>query len=239
MRPARKRLLVRGLASLTVAGGLFVGVVGFAHTRAGRPLLAKLGFLAPASCPLNVANADPAALEPRRAAALVARRGERVAEARPAFGFTLGASHADVDAWRGRVGASCREELHGALLQCEHVPPGALPEGAGAPLGNAPIDQLTLRFTPDGALVGVGIQQHAASPRAAAESVGALERDLADAVGEPTETRGARTEDHLGRPLATYESARRFADYVADVSAVNLAGRGILVRAQTQTIPKT
>lgn len=238
MRPARKRLLVRGLTSLTVAGGLFVGLMGFAHTRAGRPLLAKLGFLAPAGCPIAVANADPVALEPRRTAALVARRGEAEAQARPALGFALGSTRAEVDAWRSSAGVTCREELRGALLQCEGVSPASLPGGAGASLGTTPLDQLTLRFTPQGSLAGVALQQHAPSARAAAESVGAIEQGLRDAVGEPTETKGARTEDHLGRPLATYESARRFSDYVADVSAVNLAGRGILVRLQAQAIPK-
>src|SRR5262245_31056900 len=82
-RTARKALI--GAATLLA---LATGIVGFAHTRAGRPLLAWLSG-AP-GCPVNHGQADPASIDAFRVQQLARRTGRVQARSHRARSFELG-----------------------------------------------------------------------------------------------------------------------------------------------------
>src|ERR1700709_1773111 len=75
--------------------------VGFLHTKAGRPLLARLGV----GCPVKASPEDVEAARLKSARAL---RGVETAASRPALGFALDSmTLADVKAWVAKNDLNC------------------------------------------------------------------------------------------------------------------------------------
>src|SRR6188768_2973604 len=94
------------LAALTV-------FVGFLHTKAGRPLLARIGV----GCPVK---ASPEAIERARDHSARATRGVEVAASRPALGFTLEKmTLTDVKRWAEAKRVSC-DDVRDGLLRCSN-----------------------------------------------------------------------------------------------------------------------
>ena len=127
-----------GVASLLV---LATGVIGFAHTPPGRPLLAMMGMgkarTAGGKCPLGYdVAASPAQKESARQRFSEAHRGNGVAKARPALGFVLDqTTEAEVMKWADAHDVECKKPRSGADLDCVNVP--ATVVGLGSEIGRA------------------------------------------------------------------------------------------------------
>jgi hypothetical protein len=187
---------------------------GGLHTRAGRPLLARLG-----GCP--AAKVAPADVERARDVAVRSTRGERAAPARPALGFRLDATTLpEVRAWAAGRGVDCVERRDGTLLQCPRVDARALP----APLATDVVyTDVSFGFrASDGTLSAVTALATRMTPAEASARTGALSRALSEAVSEPPRTRGDAAPDRLARRYATVALDYRFADYLVDVTATTM-----------------
>ncbi len=133
--PARRMLrrVVQGTVALLVLG---TAVIGFAHTKPGRPILKLLGMGKSAGgCPFGYDK--PATAEARDKARLhfaKVHRGATRAADRPALGFALDTtSRADVVAWSAAHGVACAPGKT-ADLACSEVAaaaplPGRRPAG--------------------------------------------------------------------------------------------------------------
>jgi hypothetical protein len=223
-----KKIVVRGLI---VAGGLFLGL-GILHTRAGRPLLARLSGSG-GGCPVGLANATPEKLEEGRVAGLKSvPRGATNAPARPALRFAIGTTtRADVRAWAEANGVACKDDLVGTALRCLDFDP-AIAGDPGAPR----LADLFFRFDPKGTLVALDAMHAGASAEEAARALDAAAARLARGLGPPNATDGERSAAYLGVPLAQATIEYRFRDYAIDVSATNLGDRGVLVREQYRAL---
>jgi len=200
------------LAALTLLGG-------FLHTKAGRPLLASLGV----GCPIK---ASPAAIEAARNGSARSQRGSEAATSRPALGFALDRmTLADVKAWADSQHVSC-EDVRVGLLRCTDVPVVAL--GGSGPL----INRLDFGFTlADGRLVNISAWRNGLTGATAAAQMDAVVASMKESVGAPSREEGKRSAEYLAAgPLHTALVQYRFKDYIADVSATNIPGRGLSLR---------
>jgi hypothetical protein len=224
--PARRRA-VRALFAAGLLGGGFVGVMGFLHTPAGRPLMKRLGM----SCPARkVSPAQAEALRMRGARAL---RGTVAAPARPALGLELDlAREADVAAWARARGLACvSRERPSAMLTCTGVPASALSSAAGAGM----VDEVSFAFAPDGRLVSVDSLRRTLTAPEASRLFGRIADDLKAKLGTSGTRVGEPTPDYLGSgALHAARVQYRFTDYLATVTAMNLSGR-VALREQYQS----
>lgn len=220
-----KRRAARWAIGVAGASALFVGVVGFLHTPAGKPLLMRVG-----GCP--VGNAPPQEVEAGRVAAVKRTRGEAPAPSRPALGFTLDATTlADVHAWAKDHGIRCTEKREGTLLQCVDVPSRAL-DGEGGPEGV--VADVSFGFTPGArVLTGVSTLRYT---KGGAEASAILDAKVSRLEGELGAGRASGARDALdGAPFRTAIVEYRYRDYLADVTGMNLPGRGVAVREHYQS----
>lgn len=214
---------------LAVAG-LF-GLIGFAHTPAGRPILNALRG-AP-GCPVDFAELKPERVEQKRIAALAKRRGSALESSRRALGFTLGSSHkAEVVAYLSGHAVACQEERDGSVLRCDGAPSELSP-------GNAPrIDDLYLQFDEHERLVAVDAYRQGTSSSAALAWLSEMDGKLAREVGPATGQQGELSEAFLeGGTLRRAANQYRYRGYVAELSATRFGSRGVRVREQYQWVP--
>ncbi len=208
-----------GVYTASTLAVLTVGI-GALHTKAARPLLARLGF----GCPMKASAADIAAARLNSARAV---RGTETAASRPALGFALDTmTLRDVKAWADRKGVSCDEIRTGSFLRCSDVPESAL-GGQGANVA-----ELDFGFTLGSEkLVNITAWRSGMSSSAAAEQMNLVVASLKAELGTPSEEKGDRTASYLASgPMRTAVVQYRFSDYIADVSASNIPGRGLMLR---------
>ncbi len=223
-------------ARAAVVCGLVLAATGLLHTRAARPLLAKLGGAA-GGCPV-LANATPQALEENRAAAVKKLApGPEAARApsRAALAFALGTTtRTDVTAWTRGHGVACKDDLAGTALRCLDVDAAALADGA------VPIDDLFFVFDPAGKLVALDVMHKATRAEDASRLLEDASERLARVLGgAPSATSGERTSAYLtSAPMAQSSLAYRFRDLAVDVTATNFGARGVIVREQYRAIPE-
>lgn len=206
------------LAALTV-------FVGFLHTKAGRPLLARFGV----GCPVK---ASPEAVEAARDHSARAQRGVEMAASRPALGFELGkATLADVKAWAEAKHVECEDRREG-LLRCTNVPPAAL--GSTGPI----FEKVDFGFVlATNQLVNINAWRKGLSSTAAASQLNELADTMQQQLGAPTKESGARTAQYLGSgPMRTAVVQYRFKDYIADLSATNIPGSGLALREHYMSV---
>jgi hypothetical protein len=218
---------MRALFAAGLLGGGFVGVMGFLHTPAGRPLMARLGM----SCPAR--KVTPAQAEALRMRGVNALRGTGLAPARPALGLALDVAQvADVAAWASARGLDCASKKRPSLtFTCTGVPASALASAAD----QGTIDELTFAFAPDGRLVGVDSLRRTMTAPDASWLFGLIADDLAAQLGTGGARVGEPTPAYLaGGALHTARVQYRFADYLATVTAMNLSGR-VALREQYQS----
>jgi hypothetical protein len=192
-----------------VAAILFAG--GLLHTPWARPLLRRAG-----GCP--VPRATAAQIEAAQARAWRSLRGGEAAAARPALGFALESTTlAEVRGWAREHGVFCEVLRDGALLLCGRVPESAL---SIAPDHGA-YDELAFGFRArDGRLVNVTALRTGLGADEAAARVAGIAASLERALGAPSSRMA-------GNPaLVLY----RRSDYLAEVSALSLSGRGHALR---------
>jgi hypothetical protein len=108
-------------------------------------------------------------------------------------------------------------------VSCADVPASAFPWGAREGL----IDEVAFGFAPDGRLVAVQTLRRALTGLQAARLYDQIADDLEARLGsKPREQVGAPTAAHLeAAPMHIARLRYRFADYLATVTAMNLAGR--------------
>ena len=194
-------------------------LIGFLHTKAGRPLLARLGV----GCPMK---ASPEAVEAARLGSARTQRGTEAAASRPALGFALDSmTLRDVKAWAEQKHVPC-DELRVGLMRCTDVP--AVAVGSSGPA----IHQLDFGFAPaTERLVNVSAWRNGMTGAVAAAQLTAVVDKMREQLGAPTREAGSRTAGYLASgAMHTATVEYRFKDYIADVSATNIPGHGLLMR---------
>jgi hypothetical protein len=215
------RAVAGGAVGLTLA---LTGVVGFAHTPAGRPLLKMLGMrgLAAGTCPLGYDHA--ATPEDREAAShrfASSHAGDTAAASRPAVGFDLDhTTRSDVQAWAYANGVTCAAAKGPYDLACSDVP-GALLPAAYRGAGSA---TLWLTFGEGERLLEVSSLVRAPSAAPVSAAFAAVTSDVARAAGQaPTVTEDASAE-RLASSGSLYQATAEFRlrDYYAVARATHV-----------------
>lgn len=237
MERSRVRAAVKALAVLGSVLVALTALVGFAHTRAGRPLLAAMGAVLGKGgprCPLGYdQGATPEQKEARRARFAATHRGVERARLRPALGFTLdGTTRDDVVAWARRHALTCSPGRSAAAdLSCADVPPSALPDGTVGVANTT----LWFSFGPGDRLVSVlRVAEAPTAPpveSAFAATVDALERE----VGATT-TRSGDVDEIVRGALYQASAEVRCRDYYAVARATNV-GHGFALTEEFRSLP--
>lgn len=228
-----RRIAVRSAQGIAAFLLLATVVIGFAHTRTGRPLLRYLSFLGfkKGSCPFGYDRPVTAA---SRAAAhrhfSAVHRGAVAAKARPALGFRLDATtRADVLAWAKSHGVHCapRRPID---LACQAVPADALPGG-----GDLAMRDLWFTFEKDH-LISIIAVRKSTSAGAVASAFNRIENNVTDRAGVPTQRRGEPDAAWLASGLLHQASIEyRFNNYYALARATNM-GDGVLLTAEFDSL---
>jgi hypothetical protein len=216
-----KQKLRIGLYAL-IGASFGIGLIGFAHTPAGRPLLQALRG-AP-GCPVSLDQADPAKVEAFRVAQLERRDGSSAAASHPALAWQLGQSRrSDVVTTLG--GADCRSARDDSVLRCKNLPESG--------------DDLHLQFDAQDRLVAVDLLRAPSDGPRALVVLERREQELQARVGEATSRSGQRNPAYLSSILRRTASEFRYHRYLATLSAMNYGKRGIRVREQYQWSPSS
>jgi hypothetical protein len=197
--------------------------VGALHMPFARPLLMRLG-----GCPLAGARMTPVEMENGRHMALADAPVAAIAPARPALGFTLDTTTlADVHAWAARTHADCNDP-HPGLVKCAGVAPTAL----GLDPSQGIVEALSLAFDLQGRLVNETTYRSHLAPAAAARAAPGIVASLATKLGPAGAHAGTFEAAQLSKGTAESVStvSYRFADYVADVSSMNIGSSGTILR---------
>ena len=206
-----------------------VGLIGFAHTPAGRPMLSTVGRLFRGkACPLGYDRAaTPEARESQRAQFAALHRGPARAVGKPALGFDLDhASRTTVASSLKARGVDCRAASAVADLVCENVSGQALPEEFRV---NATRD-MWFNFGRNDKLISVvAVSRATTAPQASAAF-----RDVCHTIGRragpTTHTSGYADAQWLNAGSlhqATNEFA--FTDYFASARATNMGKDFLLI----------
>jgi len=223
--------------ALRVGLGLLgvTGLIGFAHTKAGRPLLNALRG-AP-GCPVNLDGASPAEVETYRAGRVRLEQGTGTAASHYALGFELGkTTRQQVVAWTESQHIACKGIRKDSVLSCSEVPTD--PVDPTAPK----IEDLHLQFDANDHLVAIDLFRVGVASAPAIEYLKSLEKHLDAAVGPPTNHLGIANAapSDLSHQFQMSGAEYHYKGYVAEVSAMNFGKRaGVRVREQYQWAPAT
>jgi hypothetical protein len=234
-----------GLAGVAVVG---TGVMGFAHTKPGRPLLAWMGMTtgmsgsaAKGGCPFGY---DKARTPEEKDAALrsfaAAHPASERAASRPALAFELGkTTRADVQRWAESFGVACRHLGRGspnpsdADLDCSDVPDAALPEAARG----AHVTSAWLTFDAHDALATAVVIRRASDAEAIRATFAAATASLTTKAGPSKSVTGDPTVAYLSTGLLYQVSAEyAFTNYHAVVRATNV-GDGFALTEDYRLLP--
>lgn len=218
-RRHRRWTRARKLVAWTLAVvGVLTVLMGFLHTKAGRPWLMRLAGIA--GCPMGQANA--AQVDAARRGALAKDRGTQIAPARPALGFALNKTTlAEVRSWAEREHVDCEEERERTIVRCSDVPAPAT--GRAVELGT--MTELLFGFAPHGPLDSVTVLYSRRSAGDASRIARSIESSLTQSLGPPPSRAGAF--DNAG---TTATLAYRFRDYEAELTMSPVSGSGHVVR---------
>ena len=233
--PRMVKVVVGSLAGLLVA---LTAVIGFAHTRPGRPLLAWLGKttgfgVKSGGCPLGYDRAaTPQQREAQRAHFAASHGGTERAARRPALGFTLDhTTRDDVTAWAKTHGVACAAGTGPADLSCDDVPDALVP-GAFRGVGH---QSVWFTFGAQDRLVSVITVAQASSPDPVEATFAAITRDLDRETGAASH--GDTSADAITKGLLYQASAEyRFRDYYAVMRATNV-GQGFALTEEYRSLP--
>jgi hypothetical protein len=219
-----KRTLFGGVAAVIA----FSGFVGFAHTNVGRPLLAWLSG-AP-GCPVSLEGGDASTVEAFRIAQLKRAVGSESARSHPALGFELGRTDREsVSSWARAQGATCKSLREESVLRCT-----GFAKRAGDALA---IEDAHLQFDARGVLVAVDVYRTRSSADDAIAVVQQRAKALDSAVGPRTRDRTHAANQLQTQPFTRVAVSYEYRQYVAELSATNLAERGIRVRERYSYLP--
>lgn len=240
--PSLKKVLWTSAGLLAASTAL----MGFAHTKTGRPLLGLLGggqkpALAQTkgggSCPLGFSKegGDPAAKDAVLKAQADKLRGAERALARPALGFALDkTTKSDVESWANRNGVTCKVPKVGADLDCSNVPAALLSQGGGGP------DAKSIWFTFDSRerLVFLTAIRYDSDPNAAASLYNGTVSLLSKLAGPPSKSQGEPSAEYLSAGLWHQAQASfAFNDYHAKAAVTHLRQGEFMLVEEYRSLP--
>jgi len=228
-----KRALARVLTICAASCALAVGVVGLAHTSAGRPLFGAILRVAHGGCPFGYDRAlSPAERERAQLNFAITHRGERRARSRPALGFQLDRTTRDeVVARLAARGVACKSGTGMSDLTCDSVPSQALPNATG------PARNLWFTFGVRQELLSVVALSRANEADIISETFIATRGALDDQAGAVTKTEGNSDPRALTQGALRQASAEfRFRDYYALTRATNL-GQSFVLTEEYRSLP--
>ena len=214
---------VKQAGQVSLAAVLLLGAAGgLLRTKWGRPLLMTVAHSM--GCPVET---DPNKLEASRLTAVKATRGSGKSPDRPALVFTIdGADRSEVVAWATHNRIDCDAEHEGALLTCTNVPSRLIGED-GAP----EIGQLAFQFKPGTTrLVNVTALRTGLTPDDASTAYQKATANLREKLGAPQKSSGDGSVALLAETMGISAVTYRYQDYQAEITALNLASRGVTVR---------
>jgi len=225
-KPVAKKRPTWLRVSLWVAGfsAVVTGLIGLMHTPTGMAAYIKVFGN---RCPVG-GGASAAQVENARLSVVRTVRGTRPAPSRPAFGFRLDVStRAEVDAWIANHSLDCTDRREHSLLICRAVPGPALGRAGGAS-----IDEVTFAFAPvTTKLVNITGVRYQLSAADAVAQTSALKTEMQATLGTPTRSAGELDEAHMtATAYATVAVVYEFSDYIAELTATNIPGSGVLLR---------
>jgi hypothetical protein len=202
------------------AGGLLVGstaIIGVMHMPVFRSVLMRVG-----GCP--VTRVTPEQVEQAQTRALRTLRGAEPAPDRPALGFSFTATTIDhVRAWARDHHVACEVSRKDSLLKCDAVPASALNPGA-----DGTFDEVAFGFRlADHRLVNVTTLSTGLTAREASARFTATAGRLSGTLGAPPLHRlPAGDWDPHAPVYVTY----RYSNYIAELTGMELPGRGVVLR---------
>jgi hypothetical protein len=218
-----RRIVRRTLAASAVVASVVLAI-GMLHMPFARPLLMRLG-----GCPMAGVRMTAKEMENARHMAAASRRGGASSPARPALGFVLDATTvSEVREWAKRAGVRCQNP-HPGLVVCTDVPARAV----GMAESDEKLDEIAFGFSEQDRLVNATTMRTHLSPQSAEWTSREILSSLASHLGPAHKTVGTFGAAQLRlEPAASSISTAlyRYKDYVADVSAMNLPGSGLLIR---------
>lgn len=240
-RPLCNLLDRRGAAAVLAIVSLLLllgtALMGFAHTRAGRPVLAWLGRVVgqPQSCPLGFdVEQSPAAREETRRRFAKAHGGAVMARSRPALGFSLDHQRReDLLGFAASHKISCERPRAGGDLECRDIPAALLPPS----YGGVAVQTLWLNFGGDGTLIGVTGLRRERDPEVLSVAFRAIDAALTREVGAAAARQGDPSAAALGAGLLRQASVEyRFRDYHVELRITNM-GDGYLLTEEYRSLP--
>jgi len=229
-----KRAFARALTFGVGPAALLLGVVGFAHTATGRPILAGLERMAHGGCPFGYDKAmSPAERERASANFAASHRGQQRAASRPALGFSLDqTTREQVVASMTAHGVHCAPGLGMSDLTCSQVPSAALP--GAAPAG--PARTVWFTFGQSAQLLSVIAVSKAPQPQTISDAFVTTRRALAEQAGPVATSQGDANSEALAKGLLREASAEfRFSNYYALERAANL-GSGFVFTEEYRSL---
>jgi hypothetical protein len=217
-----QRAIARGLGFLTVA----MVLIGLAHTKPARPLMAmvgkSLGMHTAGGCPLGY---DKKATPEERTAGIRqfanSHRGAEAAKARPALGFDLDhATLAEVEAWAKDRGISCTgNSRSGHDLECKDVPSQVV-DG----VETVALTTMWLDFDSSGRLESVMTMRRNPNAAAVESAFEVARKNLDTNAGAPSTVGEGNPEKLSSAALYQASAEYRFNNYYAVVRATNVGG---------------
>jgi hypothetical protein len=217
---------------------VLIGLVGFAHTAAGRPLLRVLALSrgAAAACPLGFdRQARPADREAARARFRESHRGQDRALGRPAWGFVLGQTTREgIVASMRSAGITCRVSRGPSDLTCDGVP--GVPSGGAGGGRQVPTRDLWFTFGERRQLISVVALSRDPRPEIISAEFSRVTDELRRGAGRGTPTVGDSAPASLAAGLLRQASAEfRFSDYYAIARVTNM-GDGFMLTEEYRSL---
>jgi hypothetical protein len=217
-------------ASSVALAAAFTAVMGYAHTKAGRPLLVALRpvmSVMGGKCPFGYdIKATPEQKDAARIAFSRSHHGKETTAARPALGFKLDeTTKGEVLAWAKQQGVACTEPKVGYDVECRNVPDRLLPEG----VRGASVSSLWLTFGGQGTLTSVVAVRNDPRAEVISHTFTRIKDDLAAEAGAPSKTEGSGAAAELSSGLLVQSTAEyRFKNYYALARAANTGSAFVL-----------
>lgn len=226
-RPVAGRARQRRWLAIGATALVGTALVGWMHTPAARPWLARLGV----PCPIDTTSVAQVEAVRSQGLALWQQRDGGAARAsapsRPALGLVLDRTDtAEATRWLAAEGSRCERIDRGLpALRCRGVPAAAL--GLDGP----PVSELWLSFGASGRLIGVDVYRRGLAADDARGAWTHAVEALQQTLGAPTRAQGDASPEALQTAaLKTAQVEYRYADYVATVTAAHLPQAGLAVR---------
>ncbi len=215
---------------------VLVALIGFAHTKTGRPLRPLLGLGARVGgCPLGYDQTQtPEQRELARRSFAATHAGSQSAPERPALGFDLDVTtQADVESWAKTNHVSCIPHKSGADLACEHVSSDLLP----AHFNHVRVDDLWLNFGEKSQLISIVAIRRDPSAVAVSTAFEQITDEVTREAGQATASNGHASATQLSSGLLHQTSAEyRFHNYYALARATNM-GDAFVLTEEYRSLP--